>query len=547
MLPIVVLPGLLFLHSAASLPLSQQADLLVENATIYTVNKAQPSVRALAVKDGRILASGDDVSGYAGPSTRRLDLRGATVVPGLIDSHAHLEGLGSLLESADLRHVRTVAEVADYVRKQAAQRKPGEWIVGRNWDQTNWGGRFPSARDLDSAAPANPVFLSRVDGHAGWANSAALKLAGVTPRTQDPSGGRIIKDAEGQPTGIFVDKAMSLIGSKIPRATAEQIQRRLELAAKECARLGLTTVHDAGVSQLDLEAYRRLIAGQSMPIRIYAMIGGTGPLWREYLRRGPEIGEQLTVRSIKLYADGALGSRGAALWQSYSDDPGNTGLMMTSKDEIEKVAREAAAHGFQVCTHAIGDRANRIVLDGYAAALGGPNDKRFRIEHAQVISLPDFQLFKDFSILPSMQATHATSDMRWIDKRIGPDRVAGAYAWQRFLKLGIPVANGSDFPVEEPNPMLGLYAAITRQDLEGNPPGGWTPSQRMTRTEALESWTLSGAYAAFEETIKGSLEPGKLADFLVLDRDIMTVPELQIPGTRVLKTFLGGRLVHEIQ
>jgi predicted amidohydrolase YtcJ len=547
MLPIVVLPGLLILSLAAALPPDQQADLTVENATIYTVNKAQPKVRALAIKDGRILAAGDDVSAYAGPATQRLDLHGATVVPGLIDSHAHLEGLGGLLESADLRHVRTVAEVAEYVRSQAAQRKPGEWIVGRNWDQTNWGGQFPAARDLDAAAPANPVFLSRVDGHAGWANSAALQLAGVTAETPEPSGGRIIKDERGQPTGIFVDKAMSLVASKIPAPTAAQVQHRLLLATRECARLGLTTVHDAGISKLDLDAYRALIAGDSLPIRVYAMIGGTGALWREYLRKGPEIGEQLTVRSIKLYADGALGSRGAALWQPYTDDPGNSGLLMTTKEEIAKVARDAVAHGFQVCTHAIGDRANRTVLDGYAEALGGPNDKRFRIEHAQVISLPDFQKFKDFSILPAMQATHATSDMRWIEKRVGPDRVAGAYAWQRFLHLGIPVANGSDFPVEEPNPMLGLYAAITRQDLEGNPPGGWTPSQRMTRAEALESWTLSGAYAAFQEKAKGSLEAGKLADFIVLDRDIMTVPELQIPETRVLKTFLGGKLVHEIK
>lgn len=547
MLPIVALPCLLILSLAAPLPPSQQADLIVENATIYTVNKAQPKVRALAIKDGRILAAGDDVSAYAGPATRRLDLHGATVVPGLIDSHAHMEGLGSLLESADLRHVRTVAGIAEFVRQQASRRKPGEWIVGRNWDQTNWGGQFPSAKDLDSAAPSNPVFLSRVDGHAGWANSAALELAGVTAQTPDPSGGRIMKDAQGQPTGIFVDRAMSLVRSKIPPATAEQIRHRLELATKECARLGLTTIHDAGVTQLDLDAYRSLIAANSFPLRVYAMIGGTGPLWRSYLNKGPEVGEQLTVRSIKLYADGALGSRGAALWQPYTDDPGNTGLMMTTREEIERVARDAAAHGFQVCTHAIGDRANRTVLDAYAAALGGPNDKRFRIEHAQVISLPDFQKFKDFSVLPAMQSTHATSDMRWAGQRLGPDRVAGAYAWQSFLKLGIPIANGSDFPVEEPNPMLGFYAAITRQDLQGNPTGGWIPSQRMTRSETLESWTLSGAYAAFEEKLKGSLEPGKLADFVVLDRDIMTVAELQIPGTRVLKTFLGGKLVHEIE
>jgi predicted amidohydrolase YtcJ len=546
MLPIVVLTGLLLLGLAAPTP-AQQADLIVENATIYTVNKAQPKVRALAVKDGRILAAGDDVSSYAGTGTQRLDLHGATVVPGLIDSHAHLEGLGGLLESADLRHVRTISEVAEYVRKQAARHKPGEWIVGRNWDQTNWGGKFPTAHDLDAAAPANPVFLRRVDGHAGWANSAALKLAGVTAQTPEPPGGRIIKDDQGQPTGIFVDKAITLVDSKIPGATAAQVQHKLLLATRECARLGLTTVHDAGVSKLDLDAYRALLASHELPIRVYAMIGGPGALWRDYLSKGPEVGEQLTVRAIKMYADGALGSRGAALWQPYTDDPGNSGLMMNTKEELAKVARDAATHGFQVCTHAIGDRANRTVLDAYAEALGGPNTKRFRIEHAQVISLPDFQRFKDFSILPAMQATHATSDMRWAEQRLGPDRVAGAYAWQRFLKLGIPVANGSDFPVEEPNPLLGFYAAVTRQDLDGNPPGGWMPSQRMTRTEALESWTLSGAYAAFEEKIKGSLEPGKLADFVVLDRDIMTVSELQIPKTRVLKTFLGGKLVHEIQ
>ena len=267
-----------------------------------------------------------------------MDLRGATVIPGLIDSHAHMEGLGGLLESVDLRHVRTIAEIAEFVRQQAAQRKPGEWIVGRNWDQTNWGGQFPAARDLDAAAPVNPVFLSRVDGHAGWANSAALKIAGVTSQTAAPSGGRIVKDTDGNPTGVFVDNAMSLVESKIPPATAAQIRRRLELAARECARVGLTTVHDAGVSKLEIDAYRALIAEGNFPVRIYAMIGGTGALWRNYLSKGPEIGSQLTVRSIKLFADGALGSRGAALWQPYSDDPGNTGLMIANRETIEKVA-----------------------------------------------------------------------------------------------------------------------------------------------------------------------------------------------------------------
>lgn len=543
MLPIVALPGLLLASLAAPPP----ADLIVVNARIYTLDKAHPSARSMAIGNGRILAVDGDLAAYSGPRATRIDLHGATVVPGLIDSHAHLRGLGELLETRDLRHVKTISEIADYVRQQAAVRKPGEWIVGRNWDQTNWGGLFPSARDLDAAAPHNPVLLTRVDGHAAWVNSLALQLAHVTPQTPDPPGGKIIHDAAGRPTGVLIDNAQGLVRSKLPPPSAEQARRQLALAARECARLGLTTIHDAGISSLELDAYRALIAADQLPLRIYAMIGGPGPLWRDYQRRGPEIGDQLTVRAIKLYADGALGSRGAALWQPYTDDPGNTGLLMMSQAEIEKVARDALAHGFQVCTHAIGDRANRTVLDAYAAALGGPNDQRFRIEHAQVVALPDFQRFKDFSILPSMQATHATSDMRWIAQRLGPDRVAGAYAWRCFLELGIPVANGSDTPVEEPNPMLGLYAAITRQDLAGNPPGGWMPSQRMTRAEALESFTLSGAYAAFEERLKGSLEPGKLADFIVLDRDIMSVPELEIPQTPVRMTFLGGRLVNELK
>ncbi len=427
----------------------------------------------------------------------------------------------------------------------AAAKPKGEWVTARNWDQTNWGGSLPTASDLDKAAPDHPVYLTRVDGHAAWANSAALRLAGVTSKTQDPPGGKIIRDANGNPTGVLIDRAMGLVRSKIPPATYAQTKQQLELAARECARLGLTGVHDAGVSRDDLRAYRELIAEDRFPLRIYAMIGGDGSLWKEYLARGPEIGDKLTVRAIKLVADGALGSRGAAMWQPYSDEKGNTGLLMTTKEDIERVSREAAAKGFQVCTHAIGDRANRIVLDAYAAALGGRNDKRFRVEHAQVVSLPDFQMFADYSITASIQATHATSDMRWIAQRVGPDRVAGAYAWQRFLKLGVPVANGSDFPVEEPNPMLGLYASITRQDVKGEPPGGWTPDQRMTREQALQSFTVGAAHAAFEEKLKGTLEPGKLADFIVLDRDIMTVEPKQIPTAKVRMTVLGGRIVHE--
>ncbi|NWF85595.1 MAG: amidohydrolase [Bryobacteraceae bacterium] len=541
MFPIVIL---LLGLAAAPLP-AQMADWLVENGVIYTGNPKLPKARALAVRGDRIVAVGDDLSGLAGPRTSRTNLQGAAVLPGLIDAHAHMRGLGGLLESRDLRFVPTAGAIAAYVAELAASRPKGEWVTARNWDQTNWGGALPTAADLDKAAPDHPVYLTRVDGHAAWVNSAALRAAGLTAKTPDPPGGKIIRDAQGNPAGVLIDRAMGLVRSRIPPASFEQIKRQLELAAKECARLGLTGVHDAGVSREDLRAYRELIAENRFPVRVYAMIGGDGALWREYLARGIETGDKLTVRSIKLYADGALGSRGAALWQDYSDEKGNTGLLMTTKEAIEQVARDAAAKGFQVCTHAIGDRANRIVLDAYAAALGGRNDKRFRVEHAQVISLPDFKLFEDYSVIASIQATHATSDMRWIAQRIGPDRVAGAYAWQRFLKLGVPVANGSDFPVEEPNPMLGLYASITRQDLKGQPPGGWTPEQRMSRAEALHSFTLGAAYAAFEEKTKGTIEPGKLADFIVLDRDVMTVEASRIPAAKVRMTVLGGRIVHE--
>lgn len=541
MLPIVALLAVVLVIPAAA----QTADLIVENANIHTVNKGQPNARSLAVKGDRIVAVGADLSSLAGPGTRRIDLKGATVIPGLIDAHAHMRGLGGLLESRDLRHVATIAEIAAYVKQQAAGRPASEWIVARNWDQTNWGGQFPTATHLDAAAPDRPVYLIRVDGHAGWANSHAMALAGITDETPDPPGGKIVRDARGKATGIFVDRAQRLVGGKIPPPTYAQIKRQLELAAKQCARLGLTGVHDAGVTREDVQAYRELIREGKMPMRIWAMIGGEGALWREFVERGPEVGDFLTLRSIKLYADGALGSRGAALWQPYSDDKANSGLMLTSRADLERVARVAAAKGFQVCTHAIGDRANRLVLDAYAAALGGKNDKRFRVEHAQVISLPDFKIFADNSIIASVQATHATSDMRWAEQRLGPDRIAGAYAWRRFLNLGVPVANGSDFPVEEPNPMLGLYAAFTRQDTQGQPPQGWTPNEKMTRQEALESWTLSGAYAAFEEKIKGSLEPGKFADFLVLDRDIMTVAPRELPQIQIKATYLGGKIVYQ--
>jgi predicted amidohydrolase YtcJ len=524
--------------------LSQPADLIVTNAKVYTVDAARPRASGFAVRAGRFVAVGDgaEMAKLAGAATARIDAKGAAIVPGLIDSHVHMRGLGDMLETMDLRGINSIAEVVRRVRQQAAALPKGAWIRGRNWDQTNWGGQFPVAADL--AGIDNPVYLTRVDGHAGWANTKALEAGGVTRSTEDPKGGQIIRDAAGNPTGILVDRAQALVSRRIPPLTDEEVEARLARAATECARLGMTSVHDAGCSRAEIAAYKRLIAKDRLPVRVYAMIGGAGELWEDYLKRGPEIGEKLTVRSIKLVADGAMGSRGAAFFQPYSDDKQNSGLLILQREYIRDVARDAVAKGFQVATHAIGDRANRTVLDAYGDVLTGDNGRRFRVEHAQVVSLPDFALYAKFNVIASLQSTHATSDMRWAKDRLGPDRLLGAWAPRRFLNSGVRITNGSDFPVEDPNPFWGLYAAITRMDHTGNPPGGFMPDQKLTREEALKSWTLDGAYAAFEEQTKGSITPGKLADFLILNRDVMTAPEKEILTALPAATYLGGKRVH---
>ena len=538
----------LWLFSVAVSLAAQTADLVVVNARIYTVNPTQPTASALAVKGGRLLAVGDDVSAYVNAATKRIDAKGATIIPGLIDAHVHMRGLGDSLEILDLRSTRSPQEAAGLVRTAAGQRTKGEWIRGRAWDQTEYPGKeFPSKEVLDRAAPDHPVYLTRVDGHAAWVNQKALDLADVNSATKDPDGGKIIRDAKGAPTGILIDRAQNLVRSRIPAATQEQVRRLISRAVKECARLGLTGVHDAGVGQEDLLAYRSLEQSKELTLRVYAMIGGEGALWREYLKKGPEIGEVLTVRSIKLVADGALGSRGAALLEPYSDEPNNAGLLILKEEDIRRVARDAVARGFQVNTHAIGDRANRVTLQAYGSVLIGKNNRRFRIEHSQIVAMPDFELFRRASVIASIQATHATSDMRWAESRIGPARVKGAYAWRKFLDMGIPIANGSDFPVENANPLWGVYSSVTRQDHAGSPAGGWYPDQKLTRAEALKSFTLDAAFAAFEEKQKGSLEAGKLADFVMLSSDIMRVPPAEILKTKVLMTVVGGAVVYNSQ
>jgi predicted amidohydrolase YtcJ len=535
---------LLILALFAAVAAGQTADLVVENARIYTGNPRAPRGSFIAVAGAKIIHVGEPAPKLIGTKTKRIDAKGATLLPGFIDSHAHLASLGDLMESLNLRGVDSIEKVAALVRKTAQAAPKGQWIRGRAWDQTNWGGKFPDATALTEAAPDHPVYLTRIDGHASWVNRKALEVAGITRSTADPPGGKILRDSAGEPDGVLIDRAQALVFAKIPPRSAADTERRLAKAAAECARLGLTGIHDAGVGAQELKAYRRLIGAGKLPLRVYAMIGGAGELWRSYLDKGPELGDYLTVRSIKLMADGAMGSRGAAFWQPYSDDRSNTGLLILSKEQVEAVARDAVRRGFQVNTHAIGDRANRTVLDAYTAVLGGRNDKRFRIEHAQVVSLPDFKLFADNSVIASIQSTHATSDMRWAEARLGPDRLAGAWSARRFLNAGARIANGSDFPVEDPNPLFGFYASITRQDHSGHPPGGFLHSEKLTREEALRSWTFDAAYAAFEESSKGTLEVGKLADFIVLSKDIMSIDPREILTARVTMTVLGGNIVY---
>ncbi len=532
--------------SVSAIALAQTSDLLIKNAKIYTVDPKNPRATAIAIRNGRIAAVGNDLKAFENAATRVIDAKGAAIIPGLIDAHGHVEGLGSSLEMLDLRGITSEAEIAGKVKAAAAKAAPGEWIVGRGWDQNLWVTKqFPTTDSLNQAAPKNPVALTRIDGHATWANRAALDAADINQGTKDPDGGRIIRDAQGKPAGVLVDTAQGMVRRRIPAASPEQVQRHISRALEECARLGLTSVHDAGVGNAEIAAYHALLQQGKIPVRVYAMLSNQTALVETWLARGPEIGDFLTIRSIKVYADGALGSRGAALLAPYADEKAASGLMITGRDAVETVSVKAAARGFQVNTHAIGDRGNRETLDAYAAALKGPNNKRFRVEHAQVIAPEDFVKFQKYSIIASMQPTHATSDMGWAADRLGPDRVKGAYAWQTLIKLGVHLASGSDFPVELANPIDGFYAAVTRQDKQGKPAGGWFPDQRLSREEALRSFTLEGAFAAFEETTRGSLEVGKLADLVMLSADIMTIPAPEILKTRATMTVVGGKIVHQ--
>jgi hypothetical protein len=531
----------------------QPADLIVLNATIHTADVNRPRAEALAVRAGRIAFVGSNrgALALAGPNTQRLDLAGRTVIPGLVDAHAHLLGLGQALRTVDLVGTRSYDEVVARVVERARAARPGEWIRGRGWDQNDWADtRFPTHESLSRAVPNNPVYLTRVDGHAALVNGAALQAAQVTRSTRDPDGGRFIRDDRGNPTGVLIDRAQGMVSRVIPPASREEVGEQARAAIAEANRWGLTGIHDAGVSEEGIAVYEDLATTGLYHLRNYVMVRESEETLDRIMQGGPRSAlydGRLWVRAIKITADGALGSRGAALLEDYSDEAGNRGLITADSGYMRRVAAKALRNGFQLNIHAIGDRANRAVLDIYQDALREvpTGDHRFRIEHAQILRYQDIPRFAELDVIPSMQGSHQTSDMYWVPNRLGWSRSQGSYTWRSLLNSGVVIPNGSDFPVEAVNPLISFRAFFTRMDENGFPAGGWFPGERTTRDEALLSITMWPAYAAFMESESGSLTAGKYADFVVLDQDIMTVDESRVLDTQVLMTVLGGKTVYQ--
>ena len=547
--------SLLVLAALGSLP--AMADTVIDNANGYTLNAKGDLVQftAMAFDDqGRIIAVGGsaDVAGKA-KNARRIDMQGRTVLPGLIDAHGHVFGLGQQLTQLDLFSTTSLEQALKSIGDYARANPNHAWIRGRGWNQENWKlGRFPTAAELDAVVSDRPVWLERVDGHAGWANRRALALAGITKTTPDPVGGKIVRDANGEATGVLVDAAQELVAKVLPQQTEAEGRVMLDRALQEIARVGLTSVHDAGIGVGEDRLYRAYADQGKLTARVYAMIGGTDKDFDELSKNGPlkEYGKGMyALRSVKLYSDGALGSRGAALIKPYSDEPHSHGLLFFNMAQMDAKMAKAMRKGYQVNVHAIGDAGNRQILDIYKKELGvtksgkGGANARHRIEHAQVVTLEDIPRFKTLGIIPSMQPTHATSDKNMAETRVGPERIKGAYAWRSFLHQGSRIACGSDFPVEAPNPFFGIHAAVTRQDAQGQPVAGWYPNQAMSLKEAFRCFTLDAAYAGHQENTLGSLEAGKQADFIVIDRDLFRMPTYDIHKTGVLETWVAGKQV----
>jgi predicted amidohydrolase YtcJ len=558
----ILLGVLLIALTPAREPGNRPADtatLVFINGNVYTANEKRPHAEAVAVKDDRIIFVGSnaDAKKYQGANTRVIDLHGGTVVPGLTDAHYHFIGVGQREMNLNLEGITNLQDFLAKVKTRVDQAKPGEWVTGRGWIETFWTPPvFPTRFDLDKISPNNPVFLTRADGHGAVANSAALKIGNVTKDTKDPFGGQILRDKEtGEPVGMLLDNAQGLVTSHIPARTEGDTDQAIILANKRSIELGWTQVQDPGGSYDDIAHYQKLYGEGKLKIRIYKAVSGPGPQARRLLSEGPIIeafGNRLNVRAIKVVSDGALGSRGAALLQPYSDAPDSKGFLRVKDEELMPMLKDALQKGIQVETHAIGDYANRFILDEYEKALSAvPKSQRkiaeprWRIEHSQIINPVDIPRFAKLGIIPSMQPSHAIGDLHFAPSRLGIERLKGAYAWNSFIKLGVIVPGGSDAPVERGEPMIEFYAAVARKDIRGFSGEGWHPEEKVTREDALKMFTIWPAYVAFEEKLRGSIEVGKLADLTVLSADIMKIPEMEILKTKCVMTVIGGEIVYQ--
>jgi predicted amidohydrolase YtcJ len=535
------------------------ADLVFINGNIYTVNEKQPHAEAIAVKGDRIVFVGSNANAkkFQGANARVIDLHGATVVPGMTDAHYHFLGVGQREMNLNLEGITNLEDFLAKVKARVDQAKPGEWVTGRGWIETFWKPPvFPTRWDLDKIAPNNPVFLTRADGHGAVANSAALKLGNVTKDTKDPFGGQILRDKQtGEPAGMLLDNAQGFVSRQIPAGARGNDEQAAILANKRSIELGWTQVQDPGGSYEDVELYKKLYGEGKLKIRIYKAVYGPGSQAQRLLRDGPIIeafGNRLNVRAIKVVSDGALGSRGAALLEPYSDAPDSKGFLRVKEEELLPMLKEALQKGIQVETHAIGDYANRFVLDEYEKALQAvPKaqrkiaEPRWRIEHSQIVNPTDIPRFAKLGIIPSMQPSHAIGDLHFAPSRLGMERLKGAYAWNSFIKSGVIVPGGSDAPVERGEPMIEFYAAVARKDIRGFSGEGWHPEEKVTREQALKMFTIWPAYVAFEENVRGTIEASKLADLTILSADIMKIPEMEILKTRCVMTVIGGEIVYE--
>lgn len=541
--------------------------MLIYGGTIYTVDSNAPTVEAVATKDNKIIFAGSlaEAELYKNENTQLLDLEGKTMTPGLIEGHGHFMGLGYNELNLDLMNTTSYQAIVDAVAERVKTAKPGEWITGRGWHQSKWDSMpadivhgFQTHHLLSEVSPDNPVYLRHASGHAGFANEKAMEIAGLVNlaldgvKTYDVEGGEVLVDASGKPTGVFNERAQTLITQHIPERTPESDNKAFQLAVEACHKNGITSFHDAGIPKETIALYEKMKSEEKMQTRIYAMLTGWDEdLLNTWFQKGIMVDEDhlFTIRSVKLNCDGALGSRGAWLLEPYSDRPDHFGHETLPMEFVKKTALNGLNHGFQVCSHAIGDRANREILDRYELAMKelpeAALDHRFRIEHAQHLHPEDIPRFAELKVIPAMQAVHMSSDRPWAIDRLGEKRIKeGAYMWQDLLQSGVPIVNGTDVPVEPINPIASFYASVSRKTLKGLPEGGYEPEQKMTREQALKSYTLDAAFGAFEEDIKGSINVGKLADFTIYDQDIMTVAEDKILETKVMITIFDGKVVY---